>query len=57
MRNVKRWENLINIFLFQVVVYGILFSVEIISTKGKINIGNKVSMTFIYLFLVLTGDS
>lgn len=57
MRNVKRWENLINIFLFQVVVYGILFSVEIISTKGKINIGNKVSMTFIYHFLVLTGDS
>lgn len=44
--NVKRWENLINIFLFQVVVYGILFSVENISTKGKINIGNKVSMTF-----------
>ena len=38
--------NLINIFLFQVVVYGILFSVENISTKGKINIGNKVSMTF-----------
>ena len=43
----KRWENFINIFLFQVVVYGILFSVENISTKGKINIGNKVSMTFI----------
>lgn len=47
MRNVKRWENLINIFLFQLVVYGILFSVENISTKGMINIGNKVSMTFI----------
>lgn len=47
MRNAKRWENFINIFLFQVVVYGILFSVEYISTKGKINIGNKVSMTFI----------
>ena len=46
MRNVKRWENLINIFLFQVVVYGILFIVENISTKGKINIGNKVSMYF-----------
>lgn len=57
MRNVKRWENLINIFLFQVVVYGILFIVENISTKGKINIGNKVSMTFILNFLVLTGDS
>ena len=57
MRNVKRWENLINIFLFQVVVYGILFSVENISTKGKINIGNKVSMTFIYIFLFITGDS
>lgn len=47
MRNAKRWENFINIFLFQVVVYGILFSVENISTKGKMNIGNKVSMTFI----------